>query len=99
MEYKTPQETADSKVDVPPVPHTFHDHAHGRQFSLTGANLGLVQADVNQLQRGLNGLHTSMIAIGGAIGAGLFVSAGGAFEAGGPASVLIGFMIIGVMML
>jgi hypothetical protein len=32
---------------------------------------------------------------GGAIGAGLFVGSGGAFTAGGPASVLLGFMIIG----
>lgn len=47
----------------------FHDHIHGRQFSLTGENSGLVDADVNKLQRGLSGFHTSMIAIGGAIGA------------------------------
>lgn len=32
---------------------------------------------------------------GGAIGAGLFVSSGGAFQTGGPASVLLGFMIVG----
>lgn len=32
---------------------------------------------------------------GGAIGAGLFVSSGGAFQTGGPGSVLIGFMVIG----
>jgi amino acid transporter len=35
---------------------------------------------------------------GGAIGAGLFVSSGGAFQTGGPASVLLGFMIIGTFM-
>ncbi|KAE8444365.1 hypothetical protein EG329_000565 [Mollisiaceae sp. DMI_Dod_QoI] len=34
---------------------------------------------------------------GGAIGAGLFVSSGGAFQTGGPASVLLGFMIVGGM--
>jgi amino acid transporter len=34
---------------------------------------------------------------GGAIGAGLFVSSGGAFQTGGPGSVLLGFMIIGGM--
>lgn len=32
---------------------------------------------------------------GGAIGAGLFIGSGGAFQTGGPASVLLGFMIIG----
>lgn len=35
---------------------------------------------------------------GGAIGAGLFVGTGSAFNGGGPASVLICFIIIGVMM-
>ncbi|RFU29503.1 hypothetical protein B7463_g6842, partial [Scytalidium lignicola] len=34
---------------------------------------------------------------GGAIGAGLFVSSGGAFQTGGPASVLLGFLIVGGM--
>lgn len=32
---------------------------------------------------------------GGAIGAGLFIGSGGAFQTGGPASVLIGFMLVG----
>ena len=34
---------------------------------------------------------------GGAIGAGLFVGSGGAFQTGGPGSVLLGFMIIGML--
>jgi len=34
---------------------------------------------------------------GGAIGAGLFVSSGGAFQTGGPASVLLGFMVVGTL--
>jgi amino acid permease len=34
---------------------------------------------------------------GGAIGAGLFVSSGNAFQTGGPASVLLGFMIVGTL--
>ena len=40
-----------------------------------------------------------MIAIGGSIGAGLFVGSGGALHRGGPASVVIGFSIVGIMLL
>ncbi|THZ62138.1 hypothetical protein D6C85_09336 [Aureobasidium pullulans] len=51
----------------------------------------------NQLNKTLKGRHLSMIAIGGSIGAGLFVGSGGALRSGGPASLLIGFGIMGVM--
>lgn len=39
-----------------------------------------------------------MIAIGGSIGTGLFVGSAGSFTAGGPASVIICFMLIGIML-
>ena len=39
-----------------------------------------------------------MIAIGGSIGTGLFVASGSALATGGPASVLISFCIIGLML-
>ncbi|KAJ6034092.1 hypothetical protein N7460_009909 [Penicillium canescens] len=51
------------------------------------------------LTRELRGRHMQMIAIGGAIGAGLFVGTGGALSAGGPASLIICYLIIGVMLL
>ena len=38
---------------------------------------------------------TGAVNSGGAIGAGLFIGSGGAFQPGGPGSVLIGFMIVG----
>ncbi|KAL9639351.1 MAG: hypothetical protein Q9164_000965 [Protoblastenia rupestris] len=52
-----------------------------------------------KLARDLKGRHMQMIAIGGSVGAGLFVGSGGAFYKGGPASVLIGFLIVGAMLL
>jgi amino acid transporter len=42
--------------------------------------------------------HLHMIAIGGSIGAGLFVGTGSALRRGGPASLLIDYIIIGIMM-
>lgn len=52
----------------------------------------------NQLNKTLKSRHLSMIAIGGSIGAGLFVGSGSALANGGPAALLIDFSIIGIMM-
>ncbi|KAJ9486938.1 hypothetical protein VN97_g6399 [Penicillium thymicola] len=50
------------------------------------------------LQRRLKGRHLQMIAIGGSIGTGLFVGSGTVLAAGGPASVLIAYILIGCML-
>lgn len=44
-------------------------------------------------------IHTISCAVGGSIGTGLFVGTGGALTRGGPAGVLIAWMIIGVMLI
>lgn len=49
------------------------------------------------LSRSLKGRHLQMIAIGGAIGTGLFIGSGKVLAKGGPASVLIAFSLIGIM--
>ncbi|KAL2752440.1 hypothetical protein ACRALDRAFT_1058365, partial [Sodiomyces alcalophilus JCM 7366] len=51
-----------------------------------------------ELDRAMKTRHLHMIAIGGSIGAGFFVGSGGALATGGPASLLICFAIVGVMM-
>ena len=53
----------------------------------------------NQLNKTLKTRHLHMIAIGGSIGAGLFVGSGSALSNGGPASVVICFVIIGIVSL
>ncbi|TKX21837.1 amino-acid permease inda1 [Elsinoe australis] len=51
----------------------------------------------NQLNQTLKTRHLNMIAIGGSIGAGLFVNSGSSLRTGGPGALLIAFGIIGLM--
>ncbi|ESZ97241.1 putative Uncharacterized amino-acid permease [Sclerotinia borealis F-4128] len=50
------------------------------------------------LARELKPRHLQMIAIGGSIGTGLFVTSGAALSHGGPASLIIAYGIIGIML-
>ena len=51
------------------------------------------------LKRGLSSRHMQMIAIGGAIGTGLFVASGGSIAEAGPGGALAAYALIGVMVL
>jgi yeast amino acid transporter len=63
------------------------------------AENGVPQAgDTSHLHRKLKGRHLQMIAIGGAIGAGLFIGSGRALAAGGPGAVVLDFGLIGMML-
>jgi amino acid transporter len=49
------------------------------------------------VKRGLKNRHLSMMALAGIIGPGLLVGSGGALSNGGPASLIIGFGVIGII--
>ena len=49
------------------------------------------------VKRALKTRHLSMISLAGIIGPGLLVGSGGALASGGPASLLIGFGVIGIV--
>ncbi|MBI5975235.1 amino acid permease [Staphylococcus canis] len=50
------------------------------------------------LSRGLESRHISMIAIGGAIGTGLFIATGGVIAQAGPGGAILAYIIIGIML-
>lgn len=54
---------------------------------------GIITENVDDLQRRLSGRQIQMITIGGSIGTALFVSIGSGLTAGGPGSLLIGFIL------
>lgn len=69
--------------------------ADGKVFDVESAAQNTANSP---LARKLKGRHLQMIAIGGSIGTGLFVGSGSALAHGGPASLLIAFCLIGVML-
>lgn len=80
-----------------------HDHKAQQLTLETAAIPGLVEDDTEArdstsgVRRGLKNRHISMLALAGIIGPGLLVGAGGALANGGPASLIIGFGIIGII--
>lgn len=66
-----------------------------RVFDVEGAAQSTA---ASPLQRHLKGRHLQMIAIGGSIGTGLFVGSGQALATGGPASLVLSFVLTGLML-
>ncbi|WP_289136909.1 amino acid permease [uncultured Brevibacillus sp.] len=50
-----------------------------------------------KLQRSLRARHLSMIAIGGAVGTGLFIASGASISSAGPGGALVAYVAIGIM--
>lgn len=51
----------------------------------------------NGLKRGLKNRHLTMISLCGIIGPGILIGAGGALHNGGPAALIIGFGVVGIL--
>lgn len=77
--------------------HPHHHYGSGapRYYDVRSAN---AKTASSLLSRELKGRHLQMIAIGGSIGTGLFVASGKTLSQGGPASVLLAYTFIGVML-
>ncbi|CCE72979.1 Piso0_000587 [Millerozyma farinosa CBS 7064] len=75
----------------------YDDNDLGIDPNMTDMEKLAVKTANSPLARTLKSRHLQMIAIGGAIGTGLFVGSGSKLSTGGPAGVLIGYAIIGSM--
>lgn len=65
--------------------------------NMTSLEIANIKASKAPLKRKLKARHVTMISLGSAIGTGLFVGSGKAVESGGPASVIICYFLVGVM--
>jgi amino acid transporter len=79
----------------PPGTTVVRDHHGERYYDIRSA---AHKTASTTLARELKGRHLQMIAISGSIGTGLFVASGRALSQGGPASVLLAYGIVGVML-
>ncbi|KAF7910876.1 uncharacterized protein EAF01_002385 [Botrytis porri] len=83
---------SDAQKDVGP---TIFVGTNGRTYNDKAAASNIANT---HLVRILKGRHLQMLAIGGSIGTGLFVSSGAALATGGPGSLLIAYLLMGGML-
>jgi amino acid transporter len=74
------------------------DLSHLKKECLTHVERAAMATANDPLTRRLKSRHLQMIAIGGSIGTGLFVGSGATLHSGGPAALVIGYGIIGIML-
>ncbi|RMZ89549.1 hypothetical protein DV736_g3214, partial [Chaetothyriales sp. CBS 134916] len=84
------------------TPHSFKRNPNARVVTEATDNEGRPLEDQPPaepaLAMKLKGRHLQMIAIGGSIGTGLFVGSGSALATGGPASLVLAYGLIGIML-
>jgi yeast amino acid transporter len=78
--------------------HSFHRAEYQKHPQVIDPHGVPHAGDTSHLHRKLKGRHLQMIAIGGAIGAGLFIGSGRALATGGPGAVVLDFGLIGIML-
>ncbi|KAG0150849.1 hypothetical protein CROQUDRAFT_72321 [Cronartium quercuum f. sp. fusiforme G11] len=70
--------------------------SHRGEWADSMEEMGIIDSH-NHLQRQLKNRHVAMISIGGAIGTGLFIGTGTALSHGGPASLVLGYSLTGLI--
>ena len=75
------------------------NYGNAERFVETDDHRMVAVPEKSGLKRTLDNRHVQFIALGGGIGTGLFISSGTELATGGPGSLLINFIIIGIMLI
>ncbi|CCH41461.1 Histidine permease [Wickerhamomyces ciferrii] len=87
------------KEAIPENSESYIDKTELRDYNeLTDVERAALNSSRTQMKKDLSTRHLMMIVIGGALGTGLFVNSGGSLNTGGPAALVIGWVIIATMM-
>lgn len=78
-----------------PSEKTAADVIHRSSVGSNGGSNEVVTAQGDKLNRQITIRHMVFIALGGSIGAGLFISSGAALASGGPLNLVLCFTIVG----